>query len=107
MVTLLHCDTLKHIYPAFFKATSHPDITLSIFVAGYFQAVTQGLLSAVWEPSYFCKKQGFSRLITGTPSAQTAAIRMFQKTGFVQTSCHNCTLNVKYRLFRIAKITIL
>uniref|UniRef100_A0A3P8QAU5 N-acetyltransferase domain-containing protein n=1 Tax=Astatotilapia calliptera TaxID=8154 RepID=A0A3P8QAU5_ASTCA len=39
----------------------------------------------------FCKERGFGRLILDVSSPQTAAISLFEKAGFVQTSSHRNT----------------
>uniref|UniRef100_A0A3B1J6J5 Probable N-acetyltransferase CML3 n=1 Tax=Astyanax mexicanus TaxID=7994 RepID=A0A3B1J6J5_ASTMX len=45
----------------------------------------------------FCKEQGLSRLVIETTSAQVAAIALFRKLGFIQTSSHKaCKKNSDY-----------
>ncbi|XP_029363233.1 probable N-acetyltransferase camello [Echeneis naucrates] len=39
----------------------------------------------------FCKEQGYTRLVLEVSSPQTAAISLYHKYGFVQTSSHNNT----------------
>ncbi|KAM4610633.1 N-acetyltransferase family 8 member 3 [Polymixia lowei] len=39
----------------------------------------------------FCKDRGYSRLVLDTSSPQTAAISLYQKFNFVQTTSHNNT----------------
>uniref|UniRef100_UPI0037E9B286 N-acetyltransferase family 8 member 3 n=1 Tax=Semicossyphus pulcher TaxID=241346 RepID=UPI0037E9B286 len=53
----------------------------------------------------FCKDRGFSRLVVDVSSPQTAAVSLYQKFGFVQTSSHRNTHN--NRLFsKLARINV-
>ncbi|KAF3697295.1 putative N-acetyltransferase camello [Channa argus] len=82
-MSLFHDGILEHVYPAFFRAMSHPDyvgITLSISVAGYvlggssyFQAL---LFGSAWAGLiYYCCRDVYESYMTRRLSADMADIR--------------------------------
>ncbi|XP_007243139.4 N-acetyltransferase family 8 member 3 [Astyanax mexicanus] len=54
----------------------------------------------------FCKEQGLSRLVIETTSAQVAAIALFRKLGFIQTSSHSSTHANRW-ISKLARINVL
>ncbi|XP_066526561.1 N-acetyltransferase 8 [Hoplias malabaricus] len=54
----------------------------------------------------FCKEQGFSRLVIETTSAQMAAISMFRKLGFVETTSHGSSY-ANHWISKIARISMI
>lgn len=54
----------------------------------------------------FCKERGYTRLVLDIGSPQTAAIALYQKLGFVQTSCHNHT-HVNRWFSKLARINVM
>lgn len=54
----------------------------------------------------FCKEQGLSRLVIETTSAQTAAISLFRKLGFIQTSSHGSTHGNRW-ISKLSRINVI
>ncbi|KAL7859400.1 hypothetical protein SRHO_G00145470 [Serrasalmus rhombeus] len=54
----------------------------------------------------FCKEQGLSRLVIETTSSHIAAISMFRKLGFVQTSSHSSTHANRW-ISKLARISVI
>ncbi|KAM6976962.1 N-acetyltransferase family 8 member 3 [Aplochiton taeniatus] len=84
VMSLFHDGVLEHVYPAFFKAMSHPDhigVSLSISMAGYIlggSSYFQGLLflSAWAGLVYYCCHEvydGYRKSRLGTDMADTEA----------------------------------
>uniref|UniRef100_A0A672HWA7 N-acetyltransferase domain-containing protein n=1 Tax=Salarias fasciatus TaxID=181472 RepID=A0A672HWA7_SALFA len=53
----------------------------------------------------FCKERGFARLVLDVSSPQTAAISLYQKSGFVQTATH-CNTHTNRWFSRLARINV-
>ncbi|XP_074536722.1 putative N-acetyltransferase camello [Halichoeres trimaculatus] len=53
----------------------------------------------------FCKDRGFSRLIVDVSSPQSAAISLYQKFGFIQTSSHRNTHSNRW-FSKLARINV-
>ncbi|XP_063749326.1 probable N-acetyltransferase camello isoform X2 [Eleginops maclovinus] len=54
----------------------------------------------------FCKEQGYGRLVLDGSSPQTAAIALYQKLGFVQTSSHSNTHANRW-ISKLARINVM
>ncbi|XP_060914083.1 probable N-acetyltransferase camello [Labrus mixtus] len=53
----------------------------------------------------FCKDRGFSRLVVDVSSPQTAAVSLYQKFGFIQTSSHRNTHTNRW-FSKLARINV-
>ncbi|XP_026189361.1 probable N-acetyltransferase camello [Mastacembelus armatus] len=58
-----------------------------------------------WKALDFCKERSYERLVVDVSSPQTAAISLYQKSGFVQTASHSNT-HTNHWFSKLARITV-